>query len=497
MTIEAYHGHEAQQAILATDREARVAMEREFQDANPEELHNSRATKTQQNGKRKLYPTTDLGNAMRFVDDHGENIRFCFQTGKWLIWNGKCWRQDDSGEIFRKVKLTVINMFREAYGDDSGSSHAARSQSSRSMDAIVKVSRDQRSILPENLDCDPMLFNCLNGTIELKTGELRAHRREDFITKLSPTIYTSGAKSELWCNWLSETFNSDAKLIAWLQKLFGYFLTGQTVEHMLAILFGVGANGKTTFLEAVLHAMGPDYSMQAAQDFLIEKRNDGHPCDKADLMGKRFVACVESGDGGRLNETLIKSLTGGDRIRARFMRQDFFEFESTHKLVLCTNHKPTVKGTDHGIWRRLRLIPFKNIVPEDKQDKQLPSKLRAESAAILAWLVEGCLVWQREGLTSLPAAIELATSEYRGSQDVIGAFIDDCCITGLSYRCKASQIYEAYKQWSETNGEHFLTQRKFGEAMTERGYERLKEGVKWYLGIGVLDGLDLLDLNPA
>lgn len=474
MTIDALHGHEAQQKILADDRKAREQVEQQFNDENPDV-----------NDKPKLYPLTDLGNSMRFIDDHGDNIRFCFQTGKWLIWNGKRWQQDNSGEIFRKVKLTVINMFREAYGDDRGSSHAAKSQSSRSMDAIVKVSRDQRSILPENLDCDLMLLNCANGTIDLRTGILRTHQRGDFITKLCPTIYTPDAKSDVFTEFLSYIFDGDLSLIEWLQLWFGYCLTGLTTEHLLPVFWGTGANGKSTLLEAILHVMGRDYSMQAPPNFLIQKRGDSHPTEMADLFGRRLVATSETGDGNKLAEQLVKSLTGGDTIRARRMREDFWQFEPSHKLILVTNHKPKISGTDHGMWRRLRLVPFNVTVPDNKQDKQLPAKLRKAAPAILAWMVKGCLKWQQHGLIE-PEAIVAATKNYRDDEDVTGRFIAGCCITGKAYSVNATALFQAYQKWAESEGETAVSQRRFGEALTEKRFERYTSNGTFYRGLGFL-----------
>jgi putative DNA primase/helicase len=256
--------------------------------------------------------------------------------------------------------------------------------------------------------------------------------------------------------------------------LCGYALTGSVSEQVLPVLYGTGANGKSTVLNALLTALG-DYGMQAAPDLLVAKRGS-HPTELADLFGMRFVASIEVEDGSRLAESLVKQLTGGDRIKARRMRQDFWEFEPTHKVLMACNHKPQVRGTDNAIWRRLRLLPFTETIPPAEQDRDLPEKLRFELPGILAWAVEGCLEWRREGLQA-PEEVRQATGAYRAEMDVLGAFLRECCELGAEHNEAAKDLYAAYIRWCDDGGERPETKRKFGSRLTERGsFERYRGG---------------------
>lgn len=230
--------------------------------------------------------------------------------------------------------------------------------------------------------------------------------------------------------------------------------------------------------------MGPDYALKAPAGLLMVKRNDSHPTERADLFRKRLVVCSETEQGKRLAESLVKDLTGGERIRARRMREDFWEFSPTHKMILCTNHKPEIKSTDHAIWRRPWLVPFMVTIPEGQQDKRLPDKLRAEAQGILAWAVRGCRDWQQDGL-GLPEEVRAATAQYREEQDVLAAFLSDCCQIGPEHKAKRSDLYDKYQWWCRENRETEVGAKEFGMAMTERGFERYKDNVTYYRGVGL------------
>ncbi|MDP8952545.1 MAG: phage/plasmid primase, P4 family, partial [Actinomycetota bacterium] len=234
------------------------------------------------------------------------------------------------------------------------------------------------------------------------------------------------------------------------------------------ILYGPGANGKSTLINVVLEMLG-GYGKQAAPDLLMAKHG-AHPTELADLFGARLVAAQETEDGRRLAEGLVKQLTGGDRIKARYMRQDFWEFDPTHKVWLATNHKPEIRGTDHAIWRRIRLIPFDVIIPKEEQDPRLPEKLRSELPGILAWAIEGCLAWQREGLGE-PPEVRAATEGYRAEQDVLAAFFEECCVIREGTWAPFKDLYAAYAAWAEDSGEKPESKRKFGSRLKERGME--------------------------
>lgn len=275
-------------------------------------------------------------------------------------------------------------------------------------------------VLPGELDRDPWLLNVKNGTVDLRTGELRPHKRDDLITKIVPVEYDSEASCPTWLAFLNRIMDGNERLIAFLQRAAGYSLTASTQEQCFFLLYGTGANGKSVFLTTLLAVMG-DYGIQAAPDLLLAKSGESHPTEVADLFGARLVVATETEAGRRLAENLVKQHTSGDRLKARFMRQDFFEFEATFKIWLATNNKPIVKGTDYAIWRRIKLIPFTVTIPPEERDKSLPAKLRQELHGILAWAVQICLEWQKYGLNE-PQEVTAATCAYRDEQDILGSW---------------------------------------------------------------------------
>jgi len=430
---------------------------------------------------------TDISNARRFVDLHGDSVRYCHPWQKWVAWDGARWKVDDDGAATRLCESVADAVWNEARQSNNPSAlkFAVRTASAAGVRAMATLAASHVAILPDQLDTHGWALNCPNGTVDLKTGELREHRRLDFLTKLCPTPFNANASAYQWDRFLEDVFGGDQTLIDFLQVLCGYSLTASTQEQILPIFYGSGANGKSTLLGTFLETIGPDYGMKAATDLLMARRNEDHPTKLADLFGKRFVACVETGEGRRLNETIVKELTGGDTIRARRMREDFWEFQPTHKLVVCTNHKPAVRGTDHAIWRRLRLVPFTQIFGGEKQDKSLPEKLRDEAEGILAWSVEGCLRWQRDGLRS-PEAVKVATADYRQSQDVVAEFVADACIVQSGATVKSNDLFAAYSEWCKTAGERPMSRTRFGTSLAAAGYlKRRSNGVYW-------DGLDVL-----
>jgi putative DNA primase/helicase len=266
------------------------------------------------------------------------------------------------------------------------------------------------------------------------------------------------------------------ELRSYVQKLIGYCLTGAQRDQLLPIFYGTGANGKSTFINLLIEMLG-DYAQNAAPDLFMAKRNDTHPTERADLFGRRLVVATETEEHRRLSESFVKMLTGGERIRARYMRQDFFEFDPTHHVVLVTNHKPIVRGQDHAIWRRLRLVPFTVTFDESEQDKELPQKLRAEMSGILNWAIEGCLAWQRQGL-GVPEEVAEATEEYRVEQDTLGAFLEECCIVDESNYEAIGELYEVYEAWARASGERPLAKNRLSQKLEERGFARDRTGGK-------------------
>ena len=439
------------------------------------------------------YNLTDLGNARRLVHRHGRNLRYCWLWRKWLVWDGKRWVKDDTGEVYRLAKETVSSIYQEAAAAPNDEArkelgkHATRSEAGARIKEMVDLARSDVPVMPDELDASPDLLNTESGTIDLRTGELREHRREDLITKIAPTTYRPDAAAPTWEAFLERVLPGE-DLRAFVQRAVGYSATGDTSEQCMFINHGGGANGKSTFQEAIAAALG-DYAMRAPTEMLLAKRSDGVPNDVARLKGARFVSASETEEGRRLAESRIKDLTGQDTITARFMKAEWFDFAPTHKLWLSTNHKPEIRGTDAAIWRRIRLVPWAVTIPPAEQDKKLPIALRHELAGILAWVVRGCLQWRREGLQA-PDEVRQATGEYRAEMDVLAGFLVECCELDTGHWEYAKDLYECYKRWCDENGERPEPQRKFGGRLGERGFQRDRGGSR---GAGIWRGVRLTE----
>lgn len=441
---------------------------------------------------------SDLGNSTRLVQQHGADLRYCFPQTRWYAWDGGRWDRDDTGEVHRRAKETVRSIYLEAAQAEGGRSkelarHALRSEAEARIAAMVALARSEPGVpvRSEELDADPWALNVLNGTVDLRSGELRPHRREDLISKVAPVEFDPEAGCPTFIMFLNRVMDRNADLIGFLQRAAGYSLTGDVSEQALFLMHGVGANGKSTFLDTLLALLG-DYGKQAAPGLLMVKRGDRHPTEIADLAAARMVASVEVDEGRRLAEALVKWLTGGDRVKARLMRQDFFEFAPTHKLWLASNHRPTIIGTDLAVWRRIRLIPFGVVIPTAEQDRSLPAKLKGELPGVLNWALEGCLQWQRGGLNP-PGEVLSATDQYRAEQDIIAAFLEDCCRLGANEKVAARALYNVYRQWCQDNGEDAMPQRRFGGRLKDRGlsggHREDHSGRMWWHGAGLLNQL--------
>ena len=447
------------------------------------------------------YHLTDDGNALRLIDRYGAHIRFCKTLGGWLYWNGSVWLPGGLSEIYEQYRETIQRLHEEAdqIGDGTQRNtlqqHALKSEGWERQKAGVAVAAIKRPVQadPIQFDAHPYQLNCINGTIDLRTGEIAQNRPEDYCTKVLKTPYNPSAVCPRFDQFMSEVFAGDEELIDFVWRAIGYSLTGKVSEQVLFFCFGSGSNGKSTLFD-VLSRLLEGYAGTAAPGLLIQSRGDRHPTEIADLRGKRFMACVETGEGQRLAEEFVKRLTGSDRIKARLMRQDFFEFDPTHKLWLSANHRPIVRGTDWAIWRRIPLIPFEvTFVDADKardgqpiKDPALTDKLRQEMAGILAKAVRAAQDWHRNGL-AIPAKVLVATESYRREQDLLGGFLEDCCdLTDPKAEEKASDVYRQYQEWCKDNGEYCYPGNKFGMTMTERGLARFKRSGNWYRGVRLL-----------
>jgi len=448
------------------------------------------------NGDR---PLTDFGNAQRLVAQHGADLHFSHLWGRWLVWDGNRWRIDNSGEIFRRAKDTVTTIFSEAANITDLNKrtafvkHGTKSQSEARIRAMINLAESEVGIpvTPEELDSQPGLLNVLNGTVDLETGKLLPHQREDLLTKLAPVAYDASAPCPIWLGFLDRIMPGRNEMIEFLRRSIGYSLTGDVSEQVIFFLYGTGANGKTTFLNVIIEMLG-DYAKQAAPNLLIAKRGESHPTELADLVGSRFVASVEVEEGKRLAESLVKQLTGGDKMKARFMRQDFFEFNPTYKIFLAANHKPVIQGSDYAIWRRIKLVPFTVTIPENEQDKKLSEKLRLELPGILAWAVRGCLAWQRDGL-GMPEEVHKATEEYRAEMDVLAGFLNESCTLAQGATVRVKDLYEKYKKWCDENGEVPLSQRKLSTLLKQRGFTSKPGTNGYYEWSGITLGREWVD----
>jgi putative DNA primase/helicase len=431
---------------------------------------------------------TDVANARRLVALHGDKIRWVDPWGKWLIWDARRWAIDNTRLIETLARDVFYLVWKQAaeLRADKGAIQFARSVGGEhSIKSMINLARSEPGIAidPKRLDADGWLLNCLNGTVNLRTGELQKPDPEDLITRLCPVAYDPQATAPVLESFLTSITAGNHELVEFLRRGAGCSAVGQVVEHALFFCYGMGANGKTTFLQAVADTLGDEYAMAAPPDLLMVKHGQQHPTELADLHGKRFVSCIEAGEGRRLAESLVKSLTGGDKVRARRMREDFWQFAPSHTIWLAANHKPIIRGTDDGIWRRMRLVPFTVSIPPERQDKQLPDKLKAEAAGVLAWIIRGCLEWQRHGL-GLPDAVSRATSDYREESDLLGEFIAECCTVGNPVRTKSSELYAGYLTWCERSKDRPISKTAFGDALEEKGFTKTKSvGIIWRSGI--------------
>jgi putative DNA primase/helicase len=349
----------------------------------------------------------------------------------------------------------------------------------------VASTEPQIPVLVDELDADPWLLAVANGTLNLRTGKLQAPERADLITKASPVRFDPDASRPRFDAFL-ERILPDPEIRAFMQRCAGYALTGDVSEQVLIILYGPGANGKSTFKEVMLDVLG-EHAKPAAPKLLLATKHDEHPTAIADLYGRRLVVSHEVEDGLRLDEALVKELTGGDRLKARYMRQDYWDFAPTHKLWMACNHKPNIRGTDLGIWRRICLVDFAVTIPEGEQDKHLPAKLATELPGILLWALEGCRAWQEGGLNP-PRAVLDSTARYRLESDLLAQFVDERCLKGETYQVRSTDLYADYKAWCIDNGlDHPLSQKAVTRQLDERDYDRTENraGQSVWIGIGL------------
>ena len=343
------------------------------------------------------------------------------------------------------------------------------------------------TVRSEDLDQNVWLLNCQNGTIDLRTGKLQPHDSKDFITRICSAEYNPTCAIPLWKQLMEKITGGDKEYMRYIQKALGYALTGDISEQAIFILYGTGSNGKSTMLN-IFAALLNGYAQSTSSDTFMQKKNESVNNDIARLKGARFVSAIEMEEGKRLAESLIKSMTGGDKLVTRFLYGEFFEYVPQFKVFLAVNHKPMIRDTTKSIWRRIKLMPFTNTFTEQERDKHFASKIMAsEMPGILAWAVQGCLLWQQEGIIE-PDVVAAANRDYNEEMDSFSHFFDECCVVRDGARVTNKMLRAKYKEWCVDNGEHELSQRPFSQKLLERGFEKKKSsssgGQEWY-GFGL------------
>lgn len=426
---------------------------------------------------------SDVSNARLLLQLHGDNLRYCreWRQNGWLVWDGKRWAEN-SGHKVTQLAIKSIERLRDerntlVSADEKKEldKHIRYSSKAAGIKAMLELALtfDQVQIDAKELNARPWLLNTPTGTLDLKRFVLSKHKREDFLTRMIVTEFDVNAECPRWLEFLNTVMDGDQEMVDYLRRAVGYCLTGSTEEQVMFILYGTGRNGKSTFLQVIRELLG-DYARQASMDTFMAKRVASNSSDDlANLRGARMVVASESEENARLSESLVKQITGGGAITARRLYENLMEFVPEFKLWLDSNHKPTIRGTDFGIWRRIRLIPFTVTIPDEKVDPDLIDKLRAEFPGILRWAAQGAKEWQKDGLGH-PASMEVATQDYRSEMDTVGRFLSECTLSGNSYDFEIStaDLYRLYEKWVEDNGEFSkLTKKQLGQKLLERGYQ--------------------------
>ncbi|WP_145430637.1 phage/plasmid primase, P4 family [Staphylococcus haemolyticus] len=446
----------------------------------------------------KEYPIRsydDTGNADRFIDRYGNLYKYSYIANKFYIYDGMKWKVDDKGSIRKLIDEMIESIKNEKvlHSEDITEEEARevfqkyykKTRGTQAKKNIMNELMHRRPATPDDFDRDDMLINVANGYIDLTSRELYKHDINKMFSQITNTDYTEKMQPAVWLDFLNDIFAGDQKVIRYIQKALGYSLTGSTREQIMFILFGKGRNGKSIFVEVISEILG-DYSNNMQAKSLMVKKNDNVNTDIARLSKARFVTSSEPNEGFRFDEGLIKQLTGGDKVTARFLYAEEFEYTPKFKIWVSTNHKPIIRGTDDGIWRRLVLIPFDVQIPEEKVDKDLKYKLLREAPAILNWMAEGAYMWMQEGL-AMPEKLKEAVQKYRNEMDTLGQFIEDCCKVDKNSSEKVSNLHQAYKTWSNDNltSTKVLGMKSFSQKMEERFVKESRRDANYFIGIEI------------
>lgn len=436
-------------------------------------------------GTNNTRPLSDKGNAMRLLDAHGGDIYYAYDANAWLHWHDGAWVWDVGGAGVRSLAARLPEqIYSEGHLHLADAGHYCKwsrsSQKRSTICAAVLLLQDFKELrLPLCLiDADQFHVGINNArqVIDLKTGKARAATRTDYITKtLNVDRLGETSKAVRWFEFLEQIFGDDIELIDWMKRWCGYLLTGSTSEQIFVFCFGLGANGKSVFTETLRFILG-DYARAIASETVSESKRSagGATPDIADLIGARLAMCSESEGGAALAESLIKSLVAGDSMTTRKLYSAPIQFTPQFKLMMLGNHKPIIKSNDYGMWRRVRLIPFLRTFKAEQVDPVLLDKLKAEAPHILAWMVEGCLDWQKRGLKDVPVTVQHSTEEYQEEQDLIGRWLSECCTLSPSSEALSTVLYHNYKEWCGINGLQAVSNVVLGRGLGERRFTKRK-----------------------
>lgn len=506
----------------------------------PEPPHTATDPKAEPPGELELAALrlTDLGNSERLVERHGQDLRFVHRFDAWFIWDGKRWCRDSKSEVAERAKLTVrgipeeVKRLKEPVKGNTKDEERHRrqalairrwalaSEAAARLRALVQLAESSPALaaLPGDFDSDPWALNLQNGTLDLRTRQLRPHRREDMLSKVLPITYDEAATCPRWEKFVQEIFLGDQELVAFVRRAIGYSLTGSDREQVFFIAFGTGANGKGRLFNVLNRLLGgptpdaaPEEGYALSSDISTfsagnyDATGDKPRPDLVRLKGARLVTASEQNEEVRLNEALLKQLTGGDPLTARDLHSKPITFRPVMKLWIAVNHRPKAAESGHGFWRRVRLLPFRYTVPEVAKDPDLDEKLLKEASGILNWMLAGLADWQENGLGTAKAITE-ATDAYRGEMDVVGRFLGEECVEHPDAKVPAAALYAAYERWCKANGERPFSSNKFGRRITDRGFRLGQDGereVRLRFGLGLLakaeapDGSNASDGNAS
>jgi len=452
-------------------------------------------------GKKKpekdpTYPLDDTGNAYRMKYQYGGRLLYSYTDKSWMYYDGRVWKYDNAGKPKQAVDklLEWMKLKEDDYlmPDRNGELTAevydkfiSKSRSSRAKEAMLKETQHLLPVMPEQFETHPDLFNTPSGILNLSTGKLEPHDPDLLMTHISIVDYSTAPKeTPIWNAFIQKTFNNDDALIRYVQEAIGYSMSGYIDEQCAFFCYGEGRNGKSTFLDTIFEIMG-DYACNIQPEtIMVKKGANGANSDIARLKGARFVTSVEPNEGVRLNEGLLKQLTGGDVITARRLYGNEFEFRPQLKLWMGTNHMPTIRGTDLGIWRRIKIVPFTVTIKESEVNPHLKQDLRAEYAGILQWMYEGYRMWKQYGLEEC-AAVKAATKDYSVSMDVVKRFIEDMCVISENSAVRANDLYVSYKDWCDRMNEYKMSATAFGREMSKQFAKKRTDRGIYYYGIRV------------